>query len=232
MKLLCRLFLILVLMSSAAFAQTEEKPKAYLFDEFGQISQKEVKQRAEKLRKKLQEPASKNGGLGAYLIFYSGDKQKSLRNMEILIRDVLFDNCRDCYGFSGPGIVFVQGGEAKEQKVQFWIVPIGADPPELISDEPPKANKIDEFGEVSDRYFNWSLDNFLEKLRKVKTATGYVLNYGSDEEVSLRINKINKHFGCRDCLTDMRIVIMNGGTRETLRTELWIVPEGAEPPTP
>jgi hypothetical protein len=129
MKSLCALFLIFVLLSSVVFAQTEEKPKAYLFDEFGQISQKEVKQQTEKLRKKLQEPDSKNGGLGAYLIFYSGDKQKSLRNMEILIRDVLFDNCRDCYGFSGPRIVFVQGGKAEKQKIQFWLVPAGAEPP-------------------------------------------------------------------------------------------------------
>ena len=129
MKLLYTLFSIVVLMSSAVFAQTEEKPKTYLFDEFGQISQKEVKQRTEKLRKKLQEPASKNGGLGAYLIFYSGDKQKSLRNMEILIRDVLFDNCRDCYGFSGPRIVFVQGGKAERLKIQFWLIPQGAEPP-------------------------------------------------------------------------------------------------------
>lgn len=109
--------------------EQKEDPKAYLFDEFGKVSQKEVKQRTEKLRKKLQEPASTNEDLGAYLIFYPDDKQKSLRNLEILIRDVLFDNCRDCYGFGGPRIVFVQGGRSEKQKIQFWLVPAGAEPP-------------------------------------------------------------------------------------------------------
>lgn len=51
------LFLILVLMCSVAFAQQsendeqKEKPKSYLFDEFGKISQNEIKLRTQKLRR-------------------------------------------------------------------------------------------------------------------------------------------------------------------------------------
>ena len=129
------LFLVLVVTSSGIFAQQtgnneqKEKPKTYLFDEFGKISQKEIKLRAEKLRKKLQEHDSINEGFGAYLIFYTGSNEKSLRKIEMLVRDVLFDNCRDCYGFGGPGIVFVNGGKKEQQKIQFWIVPAGAESP-------------------------------------------------------------------------------------------------------
>jgi len=122
-------------MSSVVFAQQtesneqKEQLKAHLFDEFGKISQKEIKLRSEKLRKKLQERDSINENSGAYLIFYTDSKEKSSRQKEILIRDVLFDNCRDCYGFSEARIVFVNGGEKEKQKVQFWLVPAGAEPP-------------------------------------------------------------------------------------------------------
>lgn len=50
------IFLILVAMSSAVFAQQaenreqQEKQKSILFDEFGKISQKEIILRAQKLR--------------------------------------------------------------------------------------------------------------------------------------------------------------------------------------
>lgn len=154
------LFLILILISPTIFAQQSEndeqneKPKAYLFDEFGEISRKEIKLRTEKLRKKLQEPDAKNGGFGAYLIFYSDDKEESLPNTETFIRNVLFDNCRDCYGYNGPRIVFIQGGKAETQKVQFWIVPAGAEPPDVLKSEKPnvspQAKKMDDFGKVSD----------------------------------------------------------------------------------
>jgi hypothetical protein len=223
MKPLYAFFLIFILVSSATFAQTQKKPKPYLFDEFGKVNRSEFNRRYSAFLTEL----VKDCDLTGYIINYGSAKDVSATERGIRNQT----KTRRC-SYSGLRIVIVNGGETKEQKVQFWIVPVGADPPELISDEPPKANKIDEFGEVSDRYFNWSLDNFVERLREVKTATGYIVNYGSDEEVSLRIKEITKHFGCRDCLMDLRIVIMNGGTRKTLKTELWIVPQGVEPPTP
>jgi hypothetical protein len=126
------LFFILVFASSTilALAQTEEKPKAYLFDEFNANSRVEVKTRIEKLKKKLQETAWTDKPVGAYLMFFSDEKKKPSFNIERLVRDTLFNNCRDCLGLS-PRIVFVNVGKSKEQKVQFWLVPVGAEPPEL-----------------------------------------------------------------------------------------------------
>ncbi len=125
------LFLILVFASSTflALAQTEEKPTAYLFDEFSASSKVEVKTKTEKLRKELHETAWTKNPLGAYLIFFYDDKKKSLFNIEKLVKDTLFDNCYDCFGFS-PRIIFVNMRKSKEQKVQFWLVPEGAEPPE------------------------------------------------------------------------------------------------------
>ena len=123
-------------MSSAVFAQEtenndrKEKPKSVLFDEFGKISQKEMKLRTEKLRKKLLEKDSINEGLRAFLIFYTDEKTTTLRNEQNLITEILLpEDCRDCYGLGGPYILFVDGGKSKEQKIQFWLSPRGAEPP-------------------------------------------------------------------------------------------------------
>jgi len=130
------LFFILAFASStfSALAQTEEKPKAYLFDEFSASSKVEVKAKTQNLRKKLQETAWSEKPVGAYLMFFYNEKRKSSFNIQNLVRDTLFDNCRDCLGYS-PRIVFVNIGNSKEQKVQFWLVPLGAEEPKPENEE-------------------------------------------------------------------------------------------------
>ena len=125
------LFFILVFVVSSllALAQTIEKPKAYLFDEFTAKSKVEVKTRTQKFREKFQALARSEKPEGAYLIFFYNAKKKSSFNVEKLVRDTLFDNCRDCFGFDPPRIVFVRIADSKEQKVQFWLVPEGAEEP-------------------------------------------------------------------------------------------------------
>lgn len=47
------LFLILILFSSIAFAQAQEKPQAVKFDEFGKLSEQKWKARLEKYRQQI-----------------------------------------------------------------------------------------------------------------------------------------------------------------------------------
>jgi hypothetical protein len=124
------LILVFVVPALSALAQTEEKPKAYLLDEFSPKGRVEVKSRTKKLRKKLQELARTEKPEGAYLMFFYDAKKKSSFNIEKLVRDTLFDNCYDCFGYDAPRIVFVNIRDAKEQKVQFWLVPEGSEPPQ------------------------------------------------------------------------------------------------------
>lgn len=128
--------LILLISISSAFGQSvvndadKQEPKAILFDEFGEISQKEIKSRTLKLREKLEERSSRELQLGAYIILYA--KTKKVRNIELVRKTIvkaLFDNCRDCYGYEGRQIIFVMGGETEKQKVQLWLLPSGAKPP-------------------------------------------------------------------------------------------------------
>lgn len=241
------LFLILVVMSSTIFAQQtennvqKEKPKSILFDEFGKISQKELKLRTERLRKKLEEKTSKEEGLRAYLIFYTDDKTPSLKKTQEFIRDVLFDKCYDCYGFGGPHLVFVEGGKLNEQKIQFWLSPRGAELPEMLNNDNsnflPKAQKMDTFGNVSGRYFFTALDKFVEKLNQDKTLKGVVINYSGareNEQKSFAVmeEKIKGYPKLNELLSEDRITFLRGKEKDFQRTELWIVPEDAESPTP
>ena len=126
------LFLILVVMCSVSFSQTEEKSKAYLFDEFGKVDQVEIKVRTEKFRKKLEQGRNSRDFDDAYLFFYY-ENENELKKIQTLTRDVLYKDCRDC--FDNVRITFVNTGKAKKQKTQFWLAPAGAKPPEPIVDE-------------------------------------------------------------------------------------------------
>ncbi len=126
------LFLILVVMCSTFFAQTAEKPKAYLFDEFGKIDQVEIKARTENFRKKLEQSRSSRNFDDAYLFFYY-ENEKELKKTQNLIEDVLYRECRDC--FDNVRITFLNAGKVKKPKTQFWLAPAGVKPPEPIIDE-------------------------------------------------------------------------------------------------
>lgn len=94
----------------------------------------------------------------------------------------------------------------------------------------PKAYKFDEFGKISNREFDKRFTKFLVKLQyEEPISTGYIINSGKASEVSKRELKIRD--GTRRC-HHCRIVIVNGGKSKVLKTAFWIVPQGAEPPTP
>jgi len=124
------LFFISILLVSTVLvlAQAKEKPVAYLFDEFGVIRDAEVKIKTTRLREKLRQTAWSEKPDSAYLMFFYEEKKTPSLKIRNIVRDTLFENCRDCLGFS-PQITFVEIGNSKEQKVQFWIVPFGADRP-------------------------------------------------------------------------------------------------------
>lgn len=64
-----------------------------------------------------------------YLVLRTGNASK-FKRFETFVRKTLFGNCRDCFGFSQRA-AFVNGGKAKTSKVEFWIVPSGAEMPEF-----------------------------------------------------------------------------------------------------
>jgi hypothetical protein len=129
------LILMVVLSGSSLFAQTADKPKAFLFDEFEKFDNREINLRTKKLEEKIKEKAWSKEPFSAYVVIFSDEKNSSTRLLEKRIIDALFDDCRDCMGLGGPRITFVRAGKAKRQKVQFWLIPSGAEPPAIDNSE-------------------------------------------------------------------------------------------------
>lgn len=103
---------------------------------------------------------------------------------------------------------------------------------------PPKIppHKFDEFPSVAFDDDKARLDNLAIELQNTPDATGYLFVYSGRTS---RVGQADR-LGARalDYLTNTRgldsrrIVLMNGGYRETDFYEFWIVPQGAEPPQP
>jgi len=96
--------------------------------------------------------------------------------------------------------------------------------------------KLDEYGNI-----RWSdekarLDNFAIEMQNSPTAQGYIFCYGGRvgragealRRCSRARSYVNKHRG----IEASRIVTIDGGYKEDLTVELWVLSSGATPPTP
>lgn len=219
MKSLCILFLILVVMSSVVFAQT---PQALKFDEFKDLQESELRQRLDRFAEmQISIPKS-----SLHVIVYAqiGTERTSIDILKSQISGYLKTKLIDSFSVNS-------GGFRTSQTTELWIVPDKADFPTAKPDEKFKPEKIAEFGKLNDSELEERLNEFFIKLYKEQTATGYIINYGRASDVSKRERKIRDTFRLRH-YDSFRIVIVNGGEEKELKTVLWIVPQGAEPPTP
>ena len=114
--------------------QTAEKPKAFLFDEFEAISDRQVTSKTLKLRERIREKAWSKEPLGAWIIIFHGGKELTPTRLESVVADALSQDCRDCMGFS-PRVVLIRGGKARRSKIQLWLIPYGAEPPNLDKED-------------------------------------------------------------------------------------------------
>jgi hypothetical protein len=100
----------------------------------------------------------------------------------------------------------------------------------------PDSKKFDEIGEIQRDDEKARFDVFAIELQNSPGAQGYIIAYGGR----------NKRYGtgrqraerARDYIVNTRgidasrIVIIDGGARDTGSTQLWLVPAGATPPRP
>jgi cell division protein FtsL len=97
--------------------------------------------------------------------------------------------------------------------------------------ETSNAVKITEFGKVTNGYIKMELDNFYVELSNNPNGTGYIINFGSAREIA-RVEKLIRNQINFRRFDTQRFVMVNGGKAEKLQTQFWLVPAGAEPPTP
>jgi hypothetical protein len=99
----------------------------------------------------------------------------------------------------------------------------------------PRARKFDEYGNIAFNDEKARLDNFAIQLQNEPGAQGYIIAYGGRKgragEASARANRAKDYLVNTRGLEAGRIVTVDGGYREDLTVELWIVPTGATPPT-
>jgi len=80
------------------------------------------------------------------------------------------------------------------------------------------------------------LDNFAIELQNNPSAQGYMIVYsgtGSRAGQAERLIERAKDYLMKERTLDVsRLTVINGGYRDTDYFELWVVPQGAEPPTP
>lgn len=111
----------------------------------------------------------------------------------------------------------------------------------------PPTQIFDTFGDVCCNDEKARLDNFALALQHEPEATGYIIFYGgrrhypfcsSKREMLPRWGESRaraarlKPYLVNSRGIDRRVVVIDGGFRETWTADLWIVPKGASPPTP
>jgi len=96
----------------------------------------------------------------------------------------------------------------------------------------PQATLIDEFGKAPNDDVKARVDNFYIQLNNNPSAQGYIINYGTPAEIKARRAQIMKAITFRK-YDPNRVTFVDGGdTGAGVNTKFWLVPAGADNPTP
>jgi hypothetical protein len=101
---------------------------------------------------------------------------------------------------------------------------------------PPNPTKFDEIGEIQRDDEKARFDVFAIELQNSPGAQGYIIAYGGRSKRSgtgrQRAERARDYLVGTRGIDASRIVVVDGGARDTGSTQLWLVPTGATPPHP
>ena len=101
--------------------------------------------------------------------------------------------------------------------------------------EERRPTKVDEYGNIRFNDEKARLDNYAIALQNEPGAQGYIICYGGRRgrqgEAQARCDRAKNYLVNERQIDASRIVTVDGGYREELTVELWLVPTGATPPT-
>lgn len=163
----------------------------------------------------LEGKLKKDADAYGYIIYYGADRDAA-RN-ESYIKNLI-----SLRKFDPSRIRTVRGGFRREMKTEFWIVRPGEVPPRLEW----RPHKIDFFGRISRSEFKKRFVNYLVRLRKMPTNTGYIIIDGPDNYAAAQQKLILETMRLRRFVTE-RIMIIRGSTNGKPQTHLWLLPAGA-----
>lgn len=99
-----------------------------------------------------------------------------------------------------------------------------------------QPRKFDEYPDIAFDDEKARLDNLAVQLQSEPDARGYIIAYGSRRgrtgEAAARARRAKDYLITMRGIDSGRIVVIDGGLRDQLAVELWLVPSGASPPTP
>src|SRR3712207_5421989 len=108
--------------------------------------------------------------------------------------------------------------------------------------------KVEEFGVTNCEDWMARSENLSSRMREDESSLGYILYYGGRVNVppygstqTRRLPRRGEAFARAAAIKSYvnnsgidggRVILLNGGYRETWAVELWLVPGGARPPAP
>ncbi|HZS44991.1 MAG TPA: hypothetical protein VFC63_07810 [Blastocatellia bacterium] len=93
----------------------------------------------------------------------------------------------------------------------------------------PLSRKVGGYGKVTAEQEQKALDNFAMELQENPLAQAYVVSYGGKNEADAEAKRAKDHL-IKRLIDSTKITTVNGGQRDKLEVELWLVPSGAAPP--
>jgi hypothetical protein len=101
---------------------------------------------------------------------------------------------------------------------------------------PAPTRKLDEYGDISWNDEKARLDNFAIEMHNLPVSAGYLICYGGRVgragAARRRCQRAGGYVSGYRGIDAARVVTVDGGYREELTVELWVVPPGATPPQP
>jgi hypothetical protein len=95
----------------------------------------------------------------------------------------------------------------------------------------PTSRVVDVIEKSSDKDLIVRFEGIRIELSKDPTLEAYIINYGIKSQIRKRERQIRKALVFHKIDPKM-VVIVNGGKLHYLKTTIYIIPSGSEPPTP
>ena len=125
--------------------------------------------------------------------------------------------------------------------VKFTLLVVLLSPFVSASDLVSTTRNFDEFGDINCEDEMARLDNFAIQLQHEPQAKGVIIFYGGKTfrgrlprrgEAEARAARLKPYLVGRRGIPTNQVVVINGGYADEWRATLWVVPSGANIPTP
>jgi len=127
-------------------------------------------------------------------------------------------------------LLYLSAGAAASFAKEREAAPHGARP------VPAPTRKLDEYGNIRWDDEKARLDNLAIELQSDPTARGYLICYGGrvgrEGDARRRCTRAKGYVSGHRHVPAEQVVTMDGGFREELIVEVWVVPQGVTPPQP